>query len=152
VFHLLNGRQLALYLYLSMLMGKEQICHPTAHEIANDLGLASSTMVFEAMSALEHGGFILRTRRMVIDLGSRRNVYQRPSAEYTILSLLRTKRIDGLLRPTQSDYSGRPEHETLRDGGLRALLGTDYEQYQSTAEETKTELLEKLMEARLAAA
>ncbi|HLI96371.1 MAG TPA: hypothetical protein VKT72_09830 [Candidatus Baltobacteraceae bacterium] len=99
IFQVLNGRQLSLYLYLSMLMGDRNICHPTTLEITRDLGLSSSTMVFDSMNVLERYGFILRTRRSLAELNSRRNVYQRPSCAYTIVRLLREGRIDGFLRP-----------------------------------------------------
>jgi len=45
LFHVLNPRQLSLYLYLSLLSATTGICHPTTKQIRQDLGLSSLTIV-----------------------------------------------------------------------------------------------------------
>ncbi len=136
LFHVLNPRQLSLYVYLTMLLGADGVCDPTTNQIRKDLGLASLTIVFDAMSALEESGFILRERRM------RRNVYQRPSCEYTVLRLLESGKIDGLLRPVpgfvneMSDDSRR-----LKDEWLQGVLGDRYQRYTDAEPEAKRHIL-----------
>ena len=136
LFHVLNPRQLSLYVYLTMLLGEDGVCDPTTNQIRKDLGLASLTIVFDAMSVLEECGFILRERRM------RRNVYQRPSCEYTVLRLLESGKIDGLLRPVpgfvneMSDDSRR-----LKDEWLRGVLGDRYQSYADAEPEAKRQIL-----------
>lgn len=146
IFQILNGRQLSLYLYLSMLMGDRHVCHPTTFEIARDLGLSSSTMVFEAMNVLEENGFILRSRRTLPHLGSRRNIYQRPACEYTVIRLLRQKRIDGSLRPRPVTQPVAAEVEQLTIQGLRDLLGSRFAVYERAANVERDKVLLELLE------
>lgn len=149
-FQILNGRQVSLYLYLSMLMSDTHVCHPTTFQIATDLGLSSSTMVFEAMNVLEENGFILRARRTLPHLGSRRNVYQRPSCEYTIMRLVRQKRIDGRLRPLPYSQPVAPEASALLDKGLQELLGPRFVEYESVSDDRKAPALSTILETLLA--
>lgn len=145
VFQTLNGRQVSLYLYLSMLMGERNICHPTTLEIRRDLGLLSATMVFESMNVLERYGFILRSRRSVDYLGSRRNVYQRPSCRFTIIRLLDHGRIDGNLRPTPYALPVAQEAEALIRAGIEDLLGERIQQYDATPDSEKAQALINLL-------
>lgn len=108
LFHLLNGRQLSVYLYLLTLMGDEAQCSPTTRQIAADLGLMGATMVFDAIKVLEEHGFILRSRTAASESGARRNLYRRPSCEYTLLQLL---------------SSGRVNADDLSDDALEELIG-----------------------------
>ena len=128
LYHVLNPRQVSIYLYLTMLAGETKVCHPTTKQIRADLNLSSLSIVFAAIAVLDRYGFLLRERRNVPELSSRRNVYQRPSCEYTILRLLELGKIDGLLHPVSgvtnevSDDSRR-----LKDEWLRQTLGDLYE-------------------------
>ncbi|GAC1491654.1 MAG: hypothetical protein NVS3B17_02280 [Vulcanimicrobiaceae bacterium] len=142
LFHVLNPRQLSLYLYLSLLSADGGSCHPTTKQIREDLGISSLTIVFEAMSALEQGGFISRSRRNLTELKSRRNVYQRPSCEFTILRLLESGRIDALLRATPGDVNqmSTPARE-LRDEWLDGVLGPERVRFDEGNAETKTAIL-----------
>ncbi len=146
MFQILNGRQISLYLYLSMLMGDDSVCYPTTFQIANDLGLSSSTMVFEGIRVLEDFGFILRARRTIPNLRSRRNVYQRPACEYTILQLLREKRIDGHLRARPYSYPVSAEAAALMHRGLEGLLGVKFAEYHGAGEQDKEPVLRALLE------
>jgi len=116
LFHVLNPRQRSLYLYLTLFTGETGMCHPTKKQIRQDRGLASLTIVFEAISVLEQEGFILRRRQNFPELKSRRNVYQRPSHEFTVLRLLQASKTDGQLRPTPgSNNATSTKSRKLRD-------------------------------------
>jgi hypothetical protein len=137
VFQVLNGRQLSVYLYLLTLMGEDGYCSPTAREIATDLGLMGATMVFDAMNVLESYGFILRARNTAVsDSGMRRNMYQRPSCEFTVLHLLRSKRV---------------QPQMLSEDGVRELLGTRYQQYTFAPPADRSAVLVALLQESLAA-
>lgn len=141
-FHVLNPRQLSVYLYLSLLCVEDNRCHPTTKQIRQDLGIASLTIVFDAISALEANGFILRRRQNLIELKSRRNVYQRPSCEYTILRLLELGRIDAMLRPTPGNANEMSSPaQALRDEWLACILGDDADRYAAAELADKRDIL-----------
>jgi hypothetical protein len=151
LFHVLNTRQLSVYLYLSMLADGTGTCHPTTNQIRQDLGLSSLTIIFDAMSVLETYGFVLRRRQAVPGSNSRRNVYQRPSCEFTVLRLLQTERLDGRLRPAPgsvNEMSG--DARRLRDEWLRNSLGVHYALYESAPDEAKRGVLIEILQALLA--
>lgn len=144
VFQILNGRQLSVYLYLVMLMDGEAACSPTVEEIASELGLMSTTMVFEAIHVLEEYGFILRSRVTSPNARARRNIYQRPSCEYTILRLLQAGKIDRTMREKRGvTFTSR---STFEDG-LQALLGDRYAHYAIAPHEEKSAYLITALEA-----
>jgi hypothetical protein len=146
LYHVLNPRQVSIYLYLTMLACETNVCHPTTKQIRNDLHLSSLSIVFGAIGVLERYGFLLRERRQVPELNSRRNVYQRPSCEFTILRLLELGKIDGYLRPVSgattevSDDSRR-----LKDEWLRQTLGDLYGAYAAAPDDTKGDVLAGLL-------
>jgi hypothetical protein len=147
LYHVLNPRQVSIYLYLTMLAGESKVCHPTTKQIRNDLHLSSLSIVFGAIAVLERNGFLLRERRQILELNSRRNVYQRPSCEFTVLRLLELGKIDGLLRPISgatnevSDDSRR-----LKDEWLRQTLGDYYAAYAAASEKAKAGVLIELLQ------
>jgi SOS-response transcriptional repressor LexA len=146
----LNPRQLSLYLYLSLLTSKTGICHPTTKQIRQDLGLSSLTIVFDAMAVLEQHGFILRKRRNIEELNSRRNVYQRPACEFTILRLLDSGKIDGSLRPVPGNLNEMSdESRELKDTWLREALGDRYAHHESASDTDKRSILIEILEADL---
>lgn len=149
LFHVLSPRQVCLYLYFAMLGAETGVCHPTVKQICQDLGLASESAVFEALTALEEHGFILRTRRRVRN-ATPRNVYQRASCEYTILRLLAAGRIDGCMRPAPGFVNEMSEDaKALRDEWLAETLGSRYAVYAAAAHEEKAGVLAAfLQEAR----
>jgi len=149
VFHVLNARQVTLYLYLCMLLDAEGVCAPTVEHIRQDLGLSSS-IVFGALGALDATGFILRQRRYLPALRSRRNVYQRPSCEFTVLRLLESSKIDGELRAVPGrahEMSG--DAEQLKTEWLQGVLGEQYEPYASAAADAKAEILIRTLGAQV---
>lgn len=125
-----------------MLAGDSGVCHPTANEIRADLNLSSGSIVFDAISALERNGFILRQRRRIEELNSRRNVYQRPACEFTVLRLLQLGKIDGEMRPAPGFASElSDEGIALRDEWLARTLGERYADYASADVPRKAQLL-----------
>jgi hypothetical protein len=148
LYHVLNPRQVSIYLYLTMLACEKNVCHPTTKQIRNDLRLSSLSIVFGAISVLERYGFLLRERRQVPELNSRRNVYQRPSCEFTVLRLLELGKIDGYLRPvsgTATEVSD--DSRRLKDDWLRQTLGDLYVPYSAAEEEEKADILIGLLRA-----
>ena len=141
IFHVLNARQISLYLYLSMLLDAEGMCSPTVEQIRQDLGLSGS-IVFGALGALSERGFILRQRRYLETLRSRRNVYQRPSCEFTLLRLLEAQKIDGDLRAVPG-----PAHEMSHDAAelkaewLSKVMEGDFDAYDAAPVAEKRGLL-----------
>ena len=151
LFHVLNPRQLSLYVYLTLLTGETGMCHPTTKQIRQDLGLASLTIVFEAISVLEQEGFILRRRQNFPELKSRHNVYQRPSCEFTVLRLLQASKIDGLLRPMPgSNNEMSTESRKLRDEWLEQSLGDLKAEYDAGNDGQKQQILMAALRRQLA--
>jgi hypothetical protein len=150
LFHVLNPRQTSMYLYLTMLSDPRGECSPTVDQIREDLGLYSSSMVFEALAALDDLGFITRVRAAFPGIRARRNLYRRPSCESTLIRLLERGRIDGHLRstnPTRAPASA--ESQALTYEGLATLLGDAYELYHRAAsEEQKRNVLLELLAER----
>jgi hypothetical protein len=141
LFHVLNPRQVSMYVYLIMLADEHGECHPTIDQIRRDLGLLSTTMVFESIAVLEEYGFFVRSRQALPESRSRRNVYRRTACEYTILRLLETNKIDGELHPVSA---GDPPSEDSRDlvqEGLNEVLGDRYQLYFHAPYEEKRDVL-----------
>lgn len=152
LFHVLNPRQICIYTYLTMLSDDEGACSPTVDQIRDDLGLYSSTMVFDALSTLESLGFFVRERQSHGDARARRNTYRRTSCEFTILRLLEAGKIDGALRPIRTRESpASQEGKALVDQGLRDLLGTRYERYERATPSARADVLREELMAAIAA-
>jgi len=150
LFHVLNPRQVATYVYLAMLCDAGGACHPTIEQMREDLGLLSTTMVFEALSVLEELGFIVRERQSFPDSRSRRNLYRRTACEYTILRLVQRERLDGTLSPSdRSEAPASEESRQLMDEGLRSVLGDRFERYARATTAAKRAVLEEELEAIL---
>ncbi len=136
LFHVLNPRQISMYLYLTMLSDPRGECSPTIDQIREDLGLYSSSMVFEALAALDDLGFVTRIRAAFPGTRARRNLYRRPTCESTLIRLLERGRIDGHLRstnPTRAPASA--ESQALIYEGLAVMLGDEYERYDGAPSE-----------------
>lgn len=147
VFHVLNARQISLYLYLCMLLDAEGVCAPTVEQIRGDLGLSGS-IVFGALGALDASGFILRQRRYLATLRSRRNVYQRPACEFTVLRLLETGKIDGELRAAPgSAHQMSDEAEQLKTEWLQSVLEGQFAAYAAAPLPAKAEILRQALSA-----
>lgn len=134
-----------MFLYLAMLADDRGACHPTIEQIRKDLGLLSTTMVFESIAVLEEYGFFVRSRQTLPESRSRRNVYRRTACEYTILRLLETNRLDGDLQPLASVDPVSDEARELMQAGLREMLGDAYGQYAQAPEESRRDLLVQLL-------
>lgn len=149
LFHILNPRQVSMYVYLIMLSDDNGVCHPTIEQIRKDLGLLSTTMVFESIAVLEEYGFFVRSRESLPESRSRRNVYRRTACDYTILRLLETNKLDGELCPVGAGDPASPEARHLVETGLRDLIVKDFERYTSAAPEQKREVLMSILNERL---
>jgi SOS-response transcriptional repressor LexA len=145
LFHVLNPRQVSMYVYLIMLADDRGVCHPTIDQIRKDLGLLSTTMVFESIAVLEEYGFFMRSRQTLPESRSRRNVYRRTACEYTILRLLETNKIDGELHPTAAGDPISEESRQLVQYGLSQVLGARYARYAEAPSEEKRDLLLSLL-------
>ena len=142
LFHVLNPRQVSMYLYLIMLCDDRGVCHPTIEQIRKDLGLLSTTMVFESIAVLEDLGFFMRSRQALPESRSRRNVYRRTACEYTILRLLETGKIDAAMHPIGSADSQSEDARQLVYQGLRGILGdAAWKRYSDAAIDGKSGLL-----------
>lgn len=150
MFHVLNPRQLSMFVYLTMLADDRGICHPTIEQIRKDLGLLSTTMVFESIAVLEEYGFFLRSRQALPESRSRRNVYRRTACEYTILRLLETNKIDGELHPKSAvtDASSDESRELAREG-VSGMLEGEYERYSKAAPAEKRTVLIAILNEKL---
>src|SRR5690348_5766736 len=130
-----------MYVYLIMLADDAGVCHPTIEEIRKDLGLLSTTMVFESIAVLEEYGFFMRSRQALPESRSRRNVYRRTACEYTILRLLETNKIDGDLRPVGSSEPASDESRQLVQHGLEVILKDRYRGYAAASPQEKRDAL-----------
>lgn len=145
IFHILNPRQISMYIYLTMLADDRGVCHPTIEQIRKDLGLLSTTMVFESIAVLEEYGLFLRSRQTFPESRSRRNVYRRTACEYTILRLLETNKIGGNLQPVAPADPVSEDARQLVHAGLQEILGSAYERYASAADDEKRDVLIDLL-------
>jgi DNA-binding PadR family transcriptional regulator len=142
-----------MYAYLAMLCSKRETCHPTTDQIRGDLGLYSTSMVFEALAVLEELCFIARERQTFPGTRPRRNVYRLQPCEATLLRLIEADLIDGFLRPvTRDDSADGPstESERLIKDGLETMLGDDYQQYAAAPAEQKRDVLVMTLQKLLA--
>jgi len=141
LFHVLNPRQISMYVYLIMLADDRGVCHPTIEQIRKDLGLLSTTMVFESIAVLEEYGFFVRSRQTLPESRSRRNVYRRTACEYTILRLLETNKIDGNLNAVGGSEATSEDAQQLVQQGLREVLDAVYYRYAESPDEEKRDAL-----------
>lgn len=151
LFQILNPRQVCMYAYLAMLCSQKDSCHPTTDQIRGDLGLYSTSMVFEALAVLEELGFIERERQTFPGTRPRRNVYRLRPCDSTLLRLLEADLIDGFLRPVTRDGTSAgpsPESERLIKDGLKVMLGDEFAHYAGTAPEQKREVLIECLQKR----
>jgi len=140
-----------MYVYLIMLSDDRGVCHPTIEQIRKDLGLLSTTMVFESIAVLEEYGFFVRSRETLPQSRSRRNVYRRTACEYTILRLLENNKIDGDLQPVGAGDPPSEDARALVEAGLKDLLGRHFERYAEAAPQERRDVLTTILNDRLRA-
>jgi hypothetical protein len=148
LFHLMAPRHVAVYTYIAMLGSETGLSTPTVREIQHDMNLASDTVVFDALRALEDAALIQRVRLR----GNGSNAYRRPACEFTLIRLLELGRIDGSLRPIVEGASENKSQDAtdLAHEGLKALLGSDYERYRATPHRQRRDFLLACLRQRLA--
>ena len=146
MFHVLNPRQVCMFLYLTMLSQDSGECHPTIEQIRDDLGLYSASMVFEALAALEELGFFTRERQSFPGVRAKRNVYRRTACELTMLRLLERNLIDGYMRPMRNgDVPAAEESKQLVGEGLKSILSRHYTRYAATPDAEKRDVLVEIL-------
>ena len=140
LFRLLTGRQLSVYMYLLWCMA-DGACYPSAYEISSYVGLSGPTMVFDALQTLERYGLIVRERRMVAHLRSRRNLYRMPAAQFTVRRLLEHGFLDHELyvKGLREQYDSAAREE-LHDA-LQSILGERFREFEHAVAERKIDLL-----------
>ncbi len=144
LFQIFSPRQLSVYYYIAMLGVKDGVSTPTIKQIQSDMGLASDSMVYESLRALEDGG-LLRRVRLRNDGGTAQNGYRRPSCESTLITLLEKGTIDSRLRPAGVAQSA--DVTELAREGLQTLLGSSFNAYLSAVPESRGEVLIRLLRA-----
>ncbi len=148
VFRVLTGRQLSVFLYLLTCMAAHDECSPTTEEIRSFVGLNRPNMVFEALDTLDDYGFIVRHRRVLPGSSGRRNLYQRPPWEYTILRLMQLGILDERLRVRHLESTYTPEIMHELDAAVRGLLGDRYEKYLSDDDAGRRKVLMAALAAK----
>lgn len=138
-----------MYVYLIMLSNDRGECHPTIEQIRKDLGLLSTTMVFESIAVLEEYGFFVRSRESLPESRSRRNVYRRTACEYTVLRLLESNKVNGDLAATGSSDPASGDSRQLVEEGLQELLGERYGRYASAGPENRRDVLIAILKEHL---
>lgn len=130
-----------------MLSNDNGECSPTVEQIREDLGLYSTSKVFEALTVLENFRFIERERRAFAGTRAKRNVYRRLPCEITVLRLLELERIDALLRPRlHSTAAAATEAKTLVAQGLHHLLGDEgFRRYANATPASRRDVLEEIL-------
>jgi hypothetical protein len=128
VFRVLSPRELSVYLYLASMFNEKGTAFPLKAQIAKDLGVKNRAIVDTALDGLVDKGFMLREGR-TISRGNKeikRIVYQRPSIEHTLLTLLEAGLIDADLMPLDEDENEPADfrrHESAVILGLKSLTG-----------------------------
>lgn len=145
LFQIISPRQLAIYTYIAML-GADGISMPTVKQIQQDMGLASDSMVYDALRGLEQASLIRRVRVRADGGRASQNGYQRPACESTLIALLENGRIDYRLRPTLPQAGPQSEDVTdLARKGLQMLLGDDFLRYESAALAQRRDVLLEML-------
>jgi len=157
VFRALSPRDIAVYLYVCTYMGPLQLSHPTIRTISDDLGTTNRHGVTASLQKLVDLGFLVRQQRTVSqDNLHPRYLYQRPSPEYTLVTLLQSGYINGYLQPTaktkrrtQEQIPGRIDRRLgkIFEEPIREMIGAEpFAEYGATRGETSRReyLLEKL--------
>lgn len=156
IFRLLTPRDLAVYVYICSLLGPKATAFPTYEQIAYELGLTTTEPIVASVRRLEKFGFIMRVLRRLHGrkTATRRTIYQRPTAEFTLLTLLKGGFIDGNLFPKgKQNELVIDELDTTASAvltGLRNLLRQSrFETYINSTDERRTLVLQTLLQASL---
>jgi hypothetical protein len=160
IFHVLTPPEFRLYSYICSQTDKNGIAIPTGSHAKIDCGLKHNDSIYAPIGSLVDLGFLMKeTRTPIRDTVRHRNVYQRPSIEFTLMTLLEKGKLDGdlvpLERPTQRvsqkqllDY--RTRHGRIVRDALRNLLGEpSFSEYDTASGAAKKTLLTKRLRARV---
>jgi DNA-binding MarR family transcriptional regulator len=144
IYQTLTPREFTVYTYLASVFDPNAIAYPTIEQVRLDLGIRSPIIVTRAIDRLVDLGFVLRGPDMIRGRQlSRRPVYQRPLAAYTLMRLLEEGLIDGRLFPTARtdgrthDFTDRAVHI-----GLKKVLGDNlFRAYDVASDRIRSEVL-----------
>ncbi len=136
VFAILTPPQFRMYAYLCSQTDAKQMVRPSGEQMKMDLNVKHNRSIYATINELVGKGFFLKDTKIAFaGRFHHQNVYQRPSIEYTLHRLLKTRKIDAWLMPTsvtkaassskkmQEEYHNR--HGRTVEGALRAMLGQD---------------------------
>lgn len=154
MYRILTPRQLSVYCYLCSVFDRHGIAYPTVEQIRADLDIQSAIVVKRALDKLVELGFVLRGHKIKGRLLSRRAVYQRPLAAYTLVRLLELDLIDARLYPRSRSETapGRDFTDSAVDLGLKNLLGeTLYAAYRVSSDRIRGAVLLECLRRRIAA-
>ena len=137
IFWVLTPSEFMAYAYLCTQMGPDAIAFPTGKHFQVDLMRDSKTTIYRYIRKLVEKGFIIKERRAPLRREyTLRNIYQRPTPEFTVLHLLQADIIDAELRPTDHRFKNIDPGEisrhnaAIQDGLRRLMLKRDYRKYQ----------------------
>jgi hypothetical protein len=163
MYRLLKPRDIVVYLYVCSFMSDTGRSHPTLMQMQLDMNLSNAHSLIEALKRLHKYGFlVVKQQRVAGTWLIDRNVFYRPSPEYTLLTLLRTKKIDAKLNCSEtlkdtvkkllkaSAQNKKSAFESGASKGLRQLIGGEnFEHLRLTPADQRRECLIHLLELRL---
>jgi hypothetical protein len=128
LFHILSGPEFRLYAYLCSQTDRFGIAIPTGTHAKADLDLKHNDSIYSPIGKLVKLGLYMKeTRTPIRDSIRHRNMYQRPSIEYTLSTLLETDVLMSDLSPAifnerqRIDY-GRRHGKIVKDA-IKKLIG-----------------------------
>jgi hypothetical protein len=160
MFVVLSTREITLYTYICSWMDENYIAYPTYENIKADLNISNRSVIARTLSNLVNKGFLLINRDApFVDSLHPQNVFQRPSQDYTLWTLLTKGYIDGNLRALvpapksaaiKKDNPGR-NSGSIRKGLYTLLGGVDYLTYSRAPIAERGSILAQLLYARIEA-
>jgi hypothetical protein len=125
-FTVLSARDVAVYTYICSQMDEHGVAYPTYQNIKADLNISNARIIKASITRLVHCGFLLVKRIAPLRMNRHtRNVYQRPSVEYTLRELLSNGYVDTdfrSLKPRPAAAATRGDQPGRNIGSLRAGL------------------------------
>ena len=164
LFRVLKPREIAVYLHICSYMQQAAISYVSLRELQRDFGLTNRHQLIDAIGQLDRLGFLLRKKGRVAKSRTEhdRNIFQRPSLEYTLLKLLEEDAIDGFFHPTATAIGRNrrpaiapPSGKYIDKGILRALdslIGAaSVKKYMNTPAAEKVQVLKLFLATKLEA-
>lgn len=160
LFKVLRPEELVVYLYICSFAGQESVTYPSMEHMAGSLSFRSRSSISKIIKSLAALGFILYEKKPIRERNTTaRNVYQIPSQEYTLLTLLKKKKIGRNLRAVaRRGDPPSPQYLTIEqksdngvvENGLSALLGAEYKNFEKVGTQSAlVSALEKRLSERM---